>query len=251
VLNIRDLKVSVEDKPILQGVTLKVKPGEIHALMGPNGSGKSTLAYTLAGHPSYAVEPKSSVKLDGENLLPLTPDERARRGLFLAFQYPTEITGLSVQNFLRAMWEARFGKLGEKNRFGSVLEFRQYLADLAKSMGVKPELLQRNLNEGFSGGERKRLEIFQLAVFEPKYAILDETDSGLDIDAVKTVANGARKVVGQFGTGVLVITHYQRILRYLRPDFVHILAGGKIVESGGPELAVKLEKEGYRGYQKL
>ncbi len=251
MLSLNQLRVSVADKTILQGISLRVKPGEIHAVMGPNGSGKSTLAYTLAGHPNYAVAPGSAMKLDGENILTLTPDERARRGLFLAFQYPTEIPGLSVQNFLRAVWEARFGKLGETNRLGSVLQFRQYLEKLAKEMGVKPDLLRRNLNEGFSGGERKKLEIFQLAVFEPKYAVLDETDSGLDIDAVKTVALGAQKVVDRFNTGVIIITHYQRILRFLRPDFVHILAMGKIVDSGGPELAVKLEKEGYRHYQNL
>lgn len=249
VLIIRNLKVSIGEQEILHGLSLKIKPGEIHAVMGPNGSGKSTLAYTLAGHPSYQVQPKSAVKLDGENLLELSPDERARAGLFLAFQYPTEIPGLSVQNFLRAMWEARFGKFGPKSRFASVLEFRQYLSALAQEMGVKPELLKRNLNEGFSGGERKRVEVFQMAVFEPRYAILDETDSGLDIDAVKTVAKGAREVVDRFNSGVLVITHYQRILRFLQPDFVHVLSGGKIAASGGPELAVKLEKEGYKQYQ--
>lgn len=261
-LTISNAHVSINDTPILKGVSLTIKPGEIHAVMGPNGSGKSTLAATLAGHPSYTVdETKTQLKLGELDLLQMSPDERARAGLFLAFQYPTEIPGVSVQNFLRAMWTARFGPIGNtKNtektysvahgnrQFENVLAFREYLKEVAKQLKVKPELLARNLNEGFSGGERKRVEILQMAVFEPSIAILDETDSGLDIDAVKTVAQGARDVAQKFQTGVLVITHYKRILQFLKPDFVHVLAHGQIVESGGIELAQRLEKEGYAKY---
>jgi Fe-S cluster assembly ATP-binding protein len=261
-LSITNAHVSINDTPILKGVTLTIKPGEIHAVMGPNGSGKSTLAATLAGHPSYTVdETKTQLKLGELDLLQMSPDERARAGLFLAFQYPTEIPGVSVQNFLRAMWTARFGPIGNTGKtdktysvphgsrqFESVLAFREYLKEIAQQLKVKPELLARNLNEGFSGGERKRVEILQMAIFEPSIAILDETDSGLDIDAVKTVAQGARDVAEKFQTGVLVITHYKRILQFLKPDFVHVLAHGQIVESGGAELAERLEKEGYAKY---
>ncbi len=261
-LRIENAHVSIDDKEILKGISLTVRPGEIHAIMGPNGSGKSTLASTLAGHPSYSVAEGSVIELNGENLLEMSPDERARKGLFLAFQYPTEIPGVSVQNFLRAMWEARFGQIGNHEakegrvyatpfgnlKFSSVLEFRKYLEQQAQRLNVNPELLKRNLNEGFSGGERKRVEILQMAVFQPQYALLDETDSGLDIDAVKTVARGAREIVEQYNSGVLVITHYQRILQFLQPHYVHVLAYGKIVESGGPELAARLEKEGYGQY---
>ncbi len=250
-LRIVELTASINNQEILHGLSLTVKPGEIHAVMGPNGAGKSTLAATLAGHPAYQVGATSRLQLDRHNLVTLTPDERARLGLFLAFQYPTEIPGVSVQNFLRAMWEARFGPLGPQNRYPSVLALRQYLTQLAQELSIKPELLRRNLNEGFSGGERKRLEILQMAVFEPRYAILDETDSGLDIDAIKIVAQGAQTIVNRFHTGIIIITHYQRILQFLRPDFVHVLAGGKIVTSGGVELADKLEKEGYAQYQNL
>lgn len=262
-LTIQNAHVSIADTPILKGISLTVKPGEIHAIMGPNGSGKSTLAGTLAGHPSYIVDTeRTKLTLGDHNLLEMSPDERARAGLFLAFQYPTEIPGVSVQNFLRAMWTARFGPIGntqktegkiyatphDNKHFESVLAFREYLKETAKQLKVKPELLTRNLNEGFSGGERKRVEILQMAIFEPSIAILDETDSGLDIDAVKTVAQGARDVAQKFQTGVVVITHYKRILQFLQPDFVHVLAGGIIVESGGPELAERLEKEGYAKY---
>jgi Fe-S cluster assembly ATP-binding protein len=247
-LSISNLHTAIGDISILKGISLEVKPGEIHAVMGPNGSGKSTLAYTLAGHPEYeVVEPeknKTSVTLDGEEFLELAPDERSQAGLFLAFQYPVEIPGVKVQNFLRMAYEARFAGQLEK-KFSSVLAFRKHLEELAKTLEVKPSLLKRGLNEGFSGGEKKRLEILQMAVLEPKYAILDETDSGLDIDAIKAVAKGINHIVKQHNTGVLIITHYQRILDYVKPDFVHILVDGKIVKSGGPELALELEKTGY------
>jgi Fe-S cluster assembly ATP-binding protein len=250
-LSIKNLHVSVCNQqketqtPILVGVDLEVKPGEVHALMGPNGSGKSTLANSLAGHPTYKIT-NGSVLLNDEDLLAKSPDERAAAGLFLAFQYPVEVPGVKVQNFLRLAYNARFAKQPQKT-FPSVLAFRQHLAEVAQDLQVNPELLKRGLNEGFSGGEKKRLEILQMAVLEPKYAILDETDSGLDVDALKTVALGVKKIVEKYHTGVLVITHYQRILQYLEPDFVHVMKKGKIVESGGMELADKLEKEGYEG----
>lgn len=248
-LAIQQLHVQIQNKPIVRGLTLKIQPGEIHAVMGPNGSGKSTLAYTLAGHPNYSVSDASSVTLDGQELLPLTPDERAKAGLFLAFQYPVEVTGVTVQNFLRSLWEARFGPLKTPDSpFKSVLEFRQFLQAQAAKLDIDPSLLTRNLNEGFSGGERKRLEIFQMTLFQPKYAVLDETDSGLDIDALKVVAQGAKNIVQQHHTGLLVITHYRRLLEHLQPDFVHIMINGQIRESGGPELAEALERQGYRQY---
>ncbi len=251
-LEIKNLHVSVIDQQtdsrtaILKGVNLEVKPGEIHAIMGPNGSGKSTLAYTLAGHPFYEIDPDSGsqIILDGDNLLEKSPDERAAMGLFLAFQYPVEVPGVKVQNFLRLAYNARFARQPER-LFPTVLKFREHLTKLADKLQVNPELLKRGLNEGFSGGEKKRVEILQMAVLEPKFAILDETDSGLDVDAIKAVANGVQKIVKEHQTGVIVITHYQRILKYLKPDFVHVMKAGKIVQSGGKELAAKLEKEGF------
>ncbi|HZZ98892.1 MAG TPA: Fe-S cluster assembly ATPase SufC [Candidatus Saccharimonadia bacterium] len=238
---IKNLQVSIEKKPILNGVDLAIEPGEIHAIMGPNGSGKSTLAYTLAGHPHYAVE-KGSIKLGSKNVLKMSADQRARAGIFLAFQYPVEISGVSVQNFLKAAYEARFGKVK------SVLKFRQDLVALADELGIKKELIQRNINEGFSGGEKKRVEILQMAVLQPKLAILDETDSGLDVDAIKSVAKGVRTVMKKFDTAVLVITHYQRILKYLQPDRVHVMVAGKIIKSGGKKFAEELETGGYKKY---
>lgn len=248
-LTITHFQASVAEKQILQGVDLVIKPGEIHAIMGPNGSGKSTLAYSLAGHPSYEILAGSKVIMDGEDILEKSPDERSQAGLFLAFQYPIEIPGVRVQNFLRLAYQARF-KDREDKKFPSVLAFREHLEKLAEELHVKKELLKRGLNEGFSGGEKKRLEILQMAVLEPKYAILDETDSGLDVDAIKAVAQGVKTIVKKMKTGVIVITHYQRILKYLEPDFVHVLVDGKVVKSGGRELAKELENEGYKGYQK-
>ncbi len=251
-LEISNLFVSVVDQQtqqrteILKGVDLVVKPGEVHAIMGPNGSGKSTLAYTLAGHPFYEVDEAAGSKiiLDGTDLLAKSPDERAAMGVFLAFQYPVEVTGVKVQNFLRLAYNARFAN--EPSRlFPTVLAFRKHLESLAKELKVKPELLKRGLNEGFSGGEKKRVEILQMAVLEPKFAILDETDSGLDVDAMRAVAEGVKKIVEKHQTGVVVITHYQRILKYLQPDFVHVMKAGKIVQSGGRDLAAELEAKGY------
>lgn len=243
-------EASGERTEILKGVDLQVKPGEIHAIMGPNGSGKSTLAYTLAGHPSYEItpgKPASKVVLDGVDVLELAPDERANAGLFLAFQYPIEIPGVKVQNFLRLAYEARFAGQPDK-KFPTVLAFRQHLEKLAEELKVNKALLKRGLNEGFSGGEKKRLEILQMAVLEPKYAILDETDSGLDVDAIKAVAEGVKKIVAKYKTGIVVITHYQRILKYLKPDFVHVMVKGQLVKSGGSELAQELEEQGYTKY---
>jgi Fe-S cluster assembly ATP-binding protein len=243
MLRIHNLHVKVGDKAILDGVSLEIKPGEVHAIMGPNGSGKSTLANTLVGHPGYEVT-DGNVQLDKQEVLELSPDQRAQAGLFLAFQYPIEIPGVRVNNFLKLAYEARFVDQPEK-KFPSALAFRQHLDQLAEELKVKKELLKRGLNEGFSGGEKKRLEILQMAVLEPKYAILDETDSGLDVDAIKAVAEGVKKIIQKYNTGVVVVTHYQRILKYLQPDFVHVLVDGKITESGAAGLAEKIELTGY------
>ncbi|MCA9369266.1 MAG: Fe-S cluster assembly ATPase SufC [Pseudomonadales bacterium] len=246
-LELSKLHVSIEDKEIIKGISLTVKPGEIHAIMGPNGSGKSTTAATLAGHPDYSVTSGDMI-LDGESLLDASPDERAQLGLFLAFQYPVEVPGVKVQNFLRHAHQARFADKPKK-QFEKVIDFRKHLKALAAELQINPELLSRGLNEGFSGGEKKQLEILQMAVLEPKYAILDETDSGLDIDAIKKVSAGVTKVAKKHKTGVLVITHYKRILEYLKPDHVHVMVKGKIVKSGGPELVDKLESEGYKDWR--
>lgn len=245
-LQIQNLQVSVDEKPILLGVDLEVKPGEIHAIMGPNGSGKSTLANSLAGHPFYQVT-AGSVKLDGEEMIEKAPDERANAGLFLAFQYPVEVAGVKVNHFLRLAYEARFVDQPKK-KFKSVLDFRKHVDKLADELQVRKDLLKRGLNEGFSGGEKKRVEILQMAVLEPKFAILDETDSGLDVDAIKAVAAGVKKIIKKYNTGIVVITHYQRILKYLKPDFVHVMVKGKIVKSGNRQFAAELEKEGYKKY---
>lgn len=243
-LQITNLQVQIDDSAILRGVDLTVEPGKIHAIMGPNGSGKSTLASTLAGHPEYTVT-DGSVTLEGDDLLEKSPDERSQAGLFLAFQYPVEVPGVSVQNFLRHAYQARFTNQPEKH-FKKVIDFRKHLQKLAEELNIDQKFLIRGLNEGFSGGEKKQLEILQMAVLEPKFAILDETDSGLDIDAIKKVSAGVKKIIKKHKTGALVITHYRRILDYLKPDVVHVMVKGKIVETGGLELVEQLEKTGYQ-----
>ena len=234
---VEDLHVSVEGKEILKGVNLTVNAGEVHALMGPNGSGKSTLANALMGHPRYVVT-KGRILLNGEDMLPLRPDERARRGMFLAFQYPLEIAGVKVRHFLRMAVKA------SKGQEPSVTEFRKQLFDKMALLEMNRSFAERYLNEGFSGGEKKRNEILQLAMLEPTMAILDETDSGLDIDALRVVAGGINKLAGP-NVGMLLITHYQRILSYVEPHVVHVLFIGRVVRSGGNELALELEAKGY------
>ena len=245
-LEIRDLKVSVklpdgELKPILSGVDLTVKSGETHAIMGPNGSGKSTLAYSIAGHPKYQIT-SGTVSLDGDDVLAMTVDERARAGLFLAMQYPVEVPGVSVANFLRTAKTAIDGTAPKLRTWAGELR------GAMEKLQMDPAFAQRNVNEGFSGGEKKRHEIMQLELLKPKMAILDETDSGLDIDALRVVSEGVNRVRATGETGLLLITHYTRILRYIKPDFVHVFVAGKIVQEGGPELAEQLEAEGYERY---
>jgi len=244
-LQITDLHVSIttEQGPgeILKGLSLTINQGETHAIMGPNGSGKSTLAYTIAGHPRYEVT-SGSITLDREDVLEMSVDERAKAGLFLAMQYPVEVPGVTVTNFLRTAKTAIDGKAPA---------LRQWVGDLRgamESLKMEPGFAERNVNEGFSGGEKKRHEIMQLQVLQPKFAVLDETDSGLDVDALKIVAEGVNKAKADTGLGVLLITHYTRILRYIAPDFVHVIVAGKIAESGGAELAERLEEEGYDRY---
>ncbi len=240
-LRIHDLHARVEDREILKGIDLLVEPGKVHALMGPNGSGKSTLALSLTGHPKYAVT-EGTVTLDGEDLLALAPDKRARAGLFLSFQYPAAIPGVKVANFLHAARQAvRPGSLPPA-------KFRQLLLDKMDLLDMDPSFLGRYLNDGFSGGEKKRLEMLQLAVLVPKYAILDETDSGLDIDALRAVGNAVgalRASEDGKDTGFLIITHYPRILQHIAPDVVHVMVDGRIVKTGGHELAHRIEREGY------
>lgn len=240
VLEIKDLQVSVEGKEVLKGVTLTVRQGEIHALLGPNGAGKSTLGYAIMGHPKYEIV-GGEVLMNGENLLEMEADERSRKGLFLAFQYPVSIPGVTVANFLRSALNARRGE--GKGKI-SPMEFRKLLTGKMEQLGVDRAFAGRYLNEGFSGGEKKRAEILQLATLEPKIAILDETDSGLDIDAMRIVADGVNQLLGA-EMGILVITHYQRFLNYIKPDFVHILLDGRVVVQGGPELAEMLDEKGY------
>jgi Fe-S cluster assembly ATP-binding protein len=244
-LEIRDLHVSVETetgpKEILRGVDLTVRPDQIHAIMGPNGSGKSTLAYSIAGHPKYTVT-RGSVTLDGEDVLAMKVDERARAGLFLAMQYPVEVPGVSVSNFLRTAKTAVTGEAPKLRTW--VKDVKTAMDDLA----MDPAFAERDLNAGFSGGEKKRHEILQLELLDPKIAILDETDSGLDIDALRVVSQGVNRFHERGGKGVLLITHYTRILRYIKPDFVHVFVDGRIAEEGGPDLADKLEAEGYVSY---
>jgi Fe-S cluster assembly ATP-binding protein len=245
-LDIKDLHASIEGKEILKGVDFHVKQGEIHAIMGPNGSGKSTLASTVMGHPKYHVT-SGDILFDNESIVKLAPDVRARKGIFLAFQYPYEVPGVALSTFLRTAYNAvrQGGKKGDLGQeMMSVIEFRKMLKEKLKLLDMDESFATRYLNEGFSGGEKKRCEILQLAIVQPKIAVLDETDSGLDIDSVKIVAEGVNKLVGP-EMGVMIITHYQRILRYIKPDYVHILLDGRMVKSGGPELADVLEAQGY------
>src|SRR2546423_10818293 len=237
-LEVRDLHVSVEDREILRGVDLTVRAGETHAVMGPNGSGKSTLAYAIAGHPRYTVT-QGSITFDGQDVLAMKVDERARAGLFLAMQYPVEVPGVSVTNFLRTAVTAVTGEAPK---------LRTWVKDLNvafERLAIDNSFKERSVNEGLSGGEKKRLEVLQLELLKPKVAILDETDSGLDVDALKVVAAGVNRVRDSGTTGTLLITHYTRILRYIQPDYVHVFVGGRFVEEGGPELADTLEAEGY------
>lgn len=245
VLEIKNLHVNVETdqgtREILRGVDLTINEGEIHAIMGPNGSGKSTLAYTIAGHPKYTVV-EGEILLDGENVLEMSVDERARAGMFLAMQYPVEIPGVTVTNFLRTAKTAIDGKAPS---------IRTWVKDVRESMGnlrMDSAFAERNVNEGFSGGEKKRNEILQLELLKPRFAVLDETDSGLDVDALKVVSEGVNRAKANTGLGIILITHYTRILRYIKPDFVHVFIAGKIAEQGGPELADRLEDEGYDRY---
>lgn len=242
-LIINDLHVGVEDTEILKGVNLTIKTGEVHAIMGPNGTGKSTLAYALMGHPKFEVE-KGEVLMDGENILDLDPDERAHKGLFLAFQYPVAVPGVSVANFLRTAVNAKRKANNPEDEGISIPAFRKMLREKMELLELETSFAGRYLNEGFSGGEKKRVEILQMAALDPTFAILDETDSGLDIDALQTVADGVNKLRSD-QQGTLMITHYQRVLNYIKPDFVHVMLDGRIVESGGPELAKRLEEEGY------
>jgi Fe-S cluster assembly ATP-binding protein len=243
VLEIRNLHASIDDKPILRGVNLTLKQGEVHALMGPNGSGKSTLANVLAGNPTYTVT-AGQVIFDGQDLLEMEPDARSRAGLFLAFQYPVSIPGVTLANFLRLALNSRLKADDPESKGISVSDFRKLMREKMAKLEMDSSFAGRYLNEGFSGGEKKRAEILQMAVLNPKIAILDETDSGLDIDALRVVSEGVNTLRGP-DLGVLVITHYQRILNYINPQFVHIMYEGQIVEHGGPDLALKLEKVGY------
>ncbi len=242
-LIIRDLHVSIEGKEILKGVNLVLPKGQVHAIMGPNGTGKSTLAYTLMGHPSYEVT-AGEVWFKGQNVLEMAPDERARLGMFLAFQYPVSIPGVTVANFLRTAINARRRAENPDDKGMPIPQFRKMLKEKMELLKVDPSFAGRYLNEGFSGGEKKRAEVLQMAVLQPEIAILDETDSGLDIDALKIVSEGVNALRGP-ELGVLVITHYQRILNYIKPDVVHVMMDGRIVQSGGPDLALRLEAEGY------
>ena len=248
LLEIKNLHVALEDgTPIVRGVDLAVDTNEVHAIMGPNGSGKSTLAYALMGHPAYEIT-EGEILLDGENLVEMEADERAQRGLFLAFQYPYAVPGVTVANFLRSAINAiRKARNGGQDDAIAVREFRAALNAAMEQLKIPKEMAGRYLNEGFSGGEKKRVEILQMALLQPRIAVLDETDSGLDIDALKIVAEGVRELVGP-EMGALVITHYQRILNYIEPDYVHVFVDGRIVAEGGPELAHRLEAEGYEAF---
>lgn len=242
-LEIKNLHVSIEGKEILKGLDLTVEQGKVHAIMGPNGTGKSTLAYTLMGHPSYTVT-EGEVFFKGQNVLELEPDERSRLGIFLAFQYPVAIPGVTVANFLRTAINSRRRAENPDDKGIPIPEFRKLLKEKMAMLKVDQAFAGRYLNDGFSGGEKKRAEILQMATLKPEIAILDETDSGLDIDALRIVSEGVNTLLSK-DLGVLVITHYQRLLNYIKPDYVHVMLGGKIVESGGPDLALHLEEKGY------
>ena len=241
MLDIKNLQVRAEDKQILKGINLHVNAGEVHAIMGPNGSGKSTLARVIAGHPEYQVV-EGEVTFEGRDLLEMDPDERAREGVFMAFQYPVEIAGVQNQYFLKAALNAKRKHIGEPEL--DAMEFLQLIKEKARLLDIDQAMLSRAVNEGFSGGEKKRNEIFQMALLEPKLALLDETDSGLDIDALKVVANGVNSLRSP-DRATIIVTHYQRLLDYIIPDYVHVLSAGRIVKSGGKELAFELEKKGY------
>lgn len=241
LLEIKNLHAGIDGKEILKGLNLQVEKGEVHAIMGPNGSGKSTLAKVLAGHPSYEVL-QGEVLYEGKNLLELEPDERAKAGVFLAFQYPVEVPGVSNSQFLRLAYNEKMKHLGQEEL--DPLEFNDYLKEKAKVVEMSSDFFKRSVNEGFSGGEKKRNEILQMAVLEPKLAVLDETDSGLDIDALRIVAGGVNQLRNA-EKAIILVTHYQRLLNYIEPDFVHVLANGKIVKQGGKELALELEEKGY------
>jgi Fe-S cluster assembly ATP-binding protein len=241
MLKIKNLQVRAEGKEILKGINLDIGKGEVHAIMGPNGSGKSTLARAIAGHPEYEVT-GGEVTYDGKDLLDMDPDERAREGVFMAFQYPVEIAGVNNAYFLKAALNAKRKHFGEPEL--DAMEFMQLIQEKSKLLDINQSMLSRAVNEGFSGGEKKRNEIFQMALLEPKLAVLDETDSGLDIDALKVVATGVNAMRGP-ERSIIVVTHYQRLLDYIVPDFVHVLSGGRIVKSGGKELALQLEQKGY------
>ncbi|MDQ3321870.1 MAG: Fe-S cluster assembly ATPase SufC [Acidobacteriota bacterium] len=241
LLEIKDLHAGIEGREILKGLTLNVNKGEVHAIMGPNGSGKSTLAKVLAGHPTYEVL-SGAVLFEGADLLELEPDERARAGVFLAFQYPVEVPGVSNSQFLRLAYNEKMKHLGEEEL--DPLEFNDLLKERAKIVEMDSSFFKRSVNEGFSGGEKKRNEILQMAVLQPKLAVLDETDSGLDIDALRIVAEGVNKLRNA-DKAIILVTHYQRLLNYIEPDLVHVLADGKIVKQGGKELALELEEKGY------
>ncbi len=250
LLELKNLHVALEDRSaeIVKGVDLAVDLNQVHAVMGPNGSGKSTLAYALMGHPAYEIT-EGQIFFDGEDVTELAADERAQRGLFLAFQYPHAVPGVTVTSFLRSAINAiRKARAGGQDDPVKIPEFRKELLAAMERLRIPRELAQRYLNEGFSGGEKKRVEILQMAMLKPRIAVLDETDSGLDIDALRTIADGVQELVGP-EMGALVITHYQRILNHITPDFVHVFVGGRIVEEGGPELAHKLEAEGYKSYE--
>ena len=242
-LIIKNLSVSAEDQPILKGLDLEIPQGEVHAIMGPNGTGKTTLAYTLMGHPRYSIT-SGEISLNGTNLLSLNPEERSKHGVFLAFQYPIAIPGVTVANFLRTALNAHRKYEDNDDKGIPILEFRNLLSEKMKLLKMDSSMAGRYLNDGFSGGEKKRVEILQMAILKPSVAILDETDSGLDIDALRIVSEGINTLKNK-NLGILIITHYQRILNYLNPDIVHVMVDGQILKTGGPDLAKKLEKEGY------